>query len=66
MTDSVSVDMDAFRINVFVSLTSWPSSVLSSGYLASDKYGTQVRLICCNSSSKDIFVRTVWFFFTSF
>lgn len=45
--------MDAFRINVFISLTSWPSSVLSSKYLADDdKYDASATYL--PHSSKDI------------
>lgn len=43
--------MDAFRINVFISLTSWPSSVLSSKYLADgDKYGASATYLLHSST----------------
>jgi len=47
--------MDAFRINVFISLTSWPSSVLRSKYLANgDKYDASATYLL-HSSDQDIY-----------
>lgn len=47
--------MDAFRINVFISFTLWPSSVLSSKYLVDDdKYDASATYLLHSSGSKDI------------